>query len=77
MECLLTSKSTTINIGSGKNISIIELAKIISNNYTHIAPRDGEAENTLADISIAKKVLNFEPTIDICDWINKKIIKFS
>lgn len=35
------------NVGSGENISILEIAKLISDNYIHIPARSGEAETTL------------------------------
>jgi UDP-glucose 4-epimerase len=62
-------ESKTINIGSGSNITIKEIADLISNNQVHIDTRPGEAENTLADITIAKILLNFNPRTDVKDWI--------
>jgi UDP-glucose 4-epimerase len=72
MNCELQSKSITINIGSGKNISIIDLAKLISSNITHIPERPGEAEHTLAETRQAKRILNFNPKNDIIKWIRKQ-----
>ena len=66
-------ESKTINIGSGNNINIKEIANLISNNQVHIDNRPGEAENTLADITIAKKLLNFNPKTNVKDWIKSKI----
>jgi nucleoside-diphosphate-sugar epimerase len=66
-------ESKTINIGSGNNINIKEIANLISNNQLHIDTRPGEAENTLADITIAKKLLNFNPKTNVKDWIKSKI----
>ena len=62
-------ESTTINIGSGNNISIKNIASLISDRHIHIDARPGEAENTLADIKVAKKLLNFNPKTDVKDWI--------
>ena len=62
-------ESTTINIGSGSNISIKDIANLISDSHVHIEARPGEAENTLADIRVAKKLLNFNPKTDVKDWI--------
>lgn len=70
MEYSSDLRATTINIGSGKSISILELAQAISNDYINIESREGEAENTLADISKAEKLLGFKPKVDIVDWIN-------
>lgn len=66
-------KSTTINIGSGQNISIKEIADIISENQINLEDRPGEADNTLADISEAENILNFKPKTNVRDWIKKQI----
>jgi len=60
------------NVGTGKNCSVLELAQMISDNYTFVPPRPGEAKNTLADISKAQTLLNYNPTITIEEWIKQK-----
>ena len=60
------------NIGSGENISILEIAKIISDNYVHISPRDGEAKTTLSCIHKAKTLLNWQPNVKLLEWISHK-----
>ena len=60
------------NVGSGNNISILELAKMINFPYIHIEERKGEAKDTLADISKTKKILNWEPTKSIKQYIKEK-----
>jgi UDP-glucose 4-epimerase len=53
-----------INIGSGENYSILEVADIIGGkNYPRvfIEPREGEARATLADISKAQRLLGWKP----------------
>jgi len=59
------------NIGTGKNYSINEIAKMFSENITHIPERVGEAKETLADISKAKNILGWEPKITLTDWLQK------
>lgn len=61
------------NIGFGQNISILELANLISNNKKYIPSRIGEAKTSLADISKIKKNFNWQPTIDIKTWVNQKV----
>jgi UDP-glucose 4-epimerase len=61
------------NIGSGENISILEIANMISNNQTHIPPRDGEARTTLACIDKAKNTFGWQPKYNVTEWIGKKI----
>lgn len=60
------------NIGSGENISVLEIAELISNNITFIPERSGEAKTTLADITKAQTVLNWNPNIDLKEWILKQ-----
>ena len=64
--------STTINIGTGVNYSVLDLVNLIGGEYIHISPREGEAKETLADISIAKKCLNWAPKINLEDWLKNK-----
>ena len=51
---------------------VLELVNLIGGKYVYIPPREGEAKETLADISAAKKYLNWEPTICLEDWIKNK-----
>jgi len=62
-------RANVLNIGSGKNISIKELADKISVNQIHIADREGEADHTLACIDTAIDYLRWEPKIFIDDWL--------
>ena len=69
IEALVTTAPKGIfNLGSGKNISINDLAKkIIGNKNIKIKhnPALIEQKDTLADISKAKKLLNWEPKITL------------
>jgi len=58
------------NIGYGTCYTILELAKMFNHPYTFIAERKGEALITHADISKAKRVLGWQPEIDIQQGIN-------
>lgn len=68
-----TFMSKTLNIGSGENISIIEIANVISKNHAHLEDRPGEAENTLADLTQARKLLDFRPKTNLISWIKEKL----
>lgn len=46
---------------------------LISNNQVHIDNRPGEAENTLADTTIAKSILDFKPETEVKTWIKNKL----
>ena len=62
-----------INVGTGTNHSVNQIANMISNSYTKnfIPPRPAEARVTLADISKAKKLLGYMPSIEFSDWIDE------
>jgi|SRR3989344_338233 len=64
-----------INIGSGRNYSVNEVAKMIDKNHKYIPPRPGEAKLTLADISKANKFLGWKPKVTLNDWL-KKVSRF-
>lgn len=59
------------NVGSGKTVSIIELAKTLTTekNIKYIPKRLGEAENNLSDISKILKYLGWNPKVNIIDWV--------
>jgi len=59
------------NIGNGENISILEIAQMISDNYIHIPPRDGEARTTLACIEKAKNTFGWSPDLNVKQWIEE------
>lgn len=58
------------NVGSGKNHSVLDLAKRIGGPYKFIDARSGEARHTLANISKIKKYLNWKPSGDILRYID-------
>ena len=64
-----------INIGTGKNYSILEIKDMIAGDYKLIPPRKGEVKESLADISKAKKILNWKPQKLLSEWLWKKIKK--
>jgi len=63
--------NTAFNIGHSNTMSIVDLAKIISSNYEFIEKREGEADITYADISKARKILNWEPVYDLEEYLKK------
>jgi len=60
---------TVFNVGSGTNLSVMDIAMSISDNYTFIDKRPGEMQETLANISKIKSVLKWSPTVKIEDWL--------
>ena len=63
-------KGEVINIGRGKNYSVNELATMIGGPVKFIGKRI-EPRETLADNSLAKKLLGWEPKVDLPDWIKQ------
>jgi UDP-glucose 4-epimerase len=61
------------NIGTGKSHSVLEIAKMIGGQTEFIPERDGEARDTLADISKAKALLDWEPKRQVEDYIRETL----
>lgn len=66
----------TLNLGSGKEIPVRELATTIARalgrpeaEITHVEPRPGDVLRLLADSSKAAKLLQFEPTVELSEGI--------
>lgn len=80
MNSLNVGSGEIINIGFGENYSIFEVVALMCNkdrkeieegkDFVMIAPRKGEARTTLADISKAKKLLNWKPKISFREGIS-------
>ena len=65
------AKGISLNIGSGTNVSVKELADLISPLQTHLPRRAGDAEITLADITRARDVLGWEPKVAFADGLRE------
>jgi len=76
----------TINIAIGREISMNYLAELIckemdfKGKIVHGPERPGDVKRHFADISLAKKLLNFEPKVKFeegikltCDWYKKNL----
>jgi len=63
-------KGEVINIGAGRNFSINQIAELIGGHKINIPPRI-EPHDTLADNSLAKKLLNWEPQIKMEEGIEE------
>jgi len=67
------------NVGSGKATSVLDLANMVI-KASHLKlkpifekPLEGDARMSLADLTLIKKTLNWQPQTTLEDWINKKI----
>jgi UDP-glucose 4-epimerase len=61
-------KGEVINIGAGNNASVNKIAELIGGPVEHIAPRL-EPHDTLADNSLAKKLLGWSPQVSLEEGI--------
>jgi len=59
-----------INIGNGDNRSVNQIADLMGGKKIHIQPRV-EPKETLASITKAKELLNWEPSQEIEEWVPK------
>ncbi len=70
MKSVKVGKGEAINIGGGNDYSVNAVAKFIGGPIVYIEPRV-EPQRTLADISLAKKLLNWQPTIKLPEGIEE------
>lgn len=61
-----------INIGTGICYSVKEISQMIGGDSINIAPRIGEAKITLADNTLARLILDWNPQVKLEEWINNK-----
>lgn len=63
-------KGETINIGAGNNASILKIAELIGGEIEHI-PARLEPKDTLADNSLAKRLLGWTPSVSLEEGIGE------
>ena len=70
-EASLTKKEMrgVFNIGSGSNISVLEIAQMISEKITFLPARVGEMRETLADNERARSLLGWRPSFNVENYI--------
>ena len=70
-----TSNNVTgeiFNIGCGKNYSVLDIVEMLKPDYFEYIPeRPGEARDTLSDITKSNELLNWNPKIELVDWMKK------
>jgi len=59
------------NVGSGRNHSVLDIAKLMGGEYVHIPPRKGESRETLANIDKISEMLGYEPSVKLEEWIDQ------
>lgn len=61
------------NVGTGREISIKNIAALISDNIVHIPPRLAEARKSIANVSKIKQVYGWESKVDLKDYIKENV----
>ncbi len=64
-------RNVTLNVGSGANVSIQELADMISSNQTRGPRRAADAAVTLADISLTTATLDWRPRVTFAQGLDE------
>jgi UDP-glucose 4-epimerase len=64
-----------VNIGTGRNYSINDLAVMIGGDRLYVAERVGETRETLANNMRAREELGWIPKIDLETYLNEKLSK--
>lgn len=67
------ARAEVFNVGSGTNVSIKEIANLISKDQEHAGRRAGDAEITLADITCIRTKLGWEPKISFEEGLRELI----
>lgn len=86
IDYLEHNKSVTINLGSGTGYSVLEIIDIVEKqtgqkvSFQITPKRDGDPDRLVADIKLAKKLINYEPQHEIdsiiksaYEWEKKRI----
>ncbi len=71
MESPKVGKGEIINIGTGTNYSMLQIADMIGGKWEFTDPRQGETHETRADISKAKELLGWEPKVSFEEGIGE------
>ena len=70
MNSRRVGRGEAINIGGGNSYSVARIAQVIGGTVVHIPPRL-EPKHSLADITLARQLLNWRPTIALTEGIEE------
>lgn len=74
MESNYKFNGEVLNVGTGKNYSVLELAAMISNSIEFVNTRPGEAPTTLADCTKVKQMLGWSSTVQLTSYISGQLL---
>lgn len=75
LESSAVPPGETINIASGHTYTIEEIARLISDRIEFVPRRGFETDIHCGDISKAKSLLNWQPQVDIKDWLKDYVAR--
>jgi nucleoside-diphosphate-sugar epimerase len=75
MDCAVAD-GRAINVGAGRNLSVERIAAIIGDPKVYLPKRSGEPRDTLADVSLAREVLGWQPEIAAEDGLTELMSLF-
>jgi UDP-glucose 4-epimerase len=70
------------NVASGRAIGVLQVAELIGElmgrpaRAVHVAPRPGDIEHSLADVSAARQVLGYDPAVDFEEGMARTLAAF-
>jgi UDP-glucose 4-epimerase len=73
MQSPKVGKGEVLNAGTGTRHSINKIARIVGGATTFIPARAGDPHDSLADISLTKKLLGWEPKIQFEDGLRETL----
>ena len=59
------------NVGTGNNVSVNQIARMIGGETVNFPPRAGEVRFSLANNQKIKKTFGWQPTVKLEDWIKE------
>lgn len=65
-------KGKVMNVGTGKSYSVLDLAKMMRGEYTHLPPRVAEARNTCANNLNIKVTLGWNPEKSLEEYMENE-----
>ncbi len=71
MDSVNVGKGEIINVGTGKNYSVLEVAGLVGGEWEFAPARQGEVKATLADYTKAKELIGWEPKVTFEEGIKE------
>jgi nucleoside-diphosphate-sugar epimerase len=73
------TRGRVINVASGKEVAMLDLLNMIAGEmgytkeFVYKEARPGDVRRHIADISLARELIDFEPTVPIAEGIKRTV----